>query len=97
MVCIACQTFALSALKYLKQGERFPSFFNLNLKLGNALISPVTPSARAMLAENHGTQIARLIQLRREAMTLPNTEKAYERLAVQLKEIDTVKVPSSAP
>ena len=30
-------------------------------------------------------------------MTLPNTEKAYERLAVQLKEIDTVKVPSSAP
>ena len=46
-----------------------------------------------MLAENHGTQIARLIQLRREAMTLPNTEKAYERLAVQLKEIDTVKGP----
>ena len=92
-VCIACQTFALSALKYLKQGERFPSFFNLNLKLGNALISPVTPSARAMLAENHGTQIARLIQLRREAMALPNTEKAYERLAVQLKEIDTVKGP----
>ena len=92
-VCIACQTFALSALQYLKQGERFPSFFNLNLKLGNALISPVTPSDRAMLAENHGTQIARLIQLRREAMTLPNTEKAYERLAVQLKEIDTVKGP----
>ena len=30
-------------------------------------------------------------------MTLPNTEKAYERLAVLLKEIDTVKVPSSAP
>jgi hypothetical protein len=92
-VCIACQTFALSALKYLKQGERFPSFFNLNLKLGNALISPVTPSDRAMLAENYGAKIARLIQLRNEAMTLPNTEKAYERLAVLLQEIDVVKGP----
>ena len=92
-VCIACQTFALSALKYLKQGERFPSFFNLNLKLGNALISPVKPSDRAMLAENHGAKIARLIQLRREAMTLPNTEKAYESLAELLKEIDAVKGP----
>ena len=90
-VCIACQTFALSALQYLKQGERFPSFFNLNLKLGNALVSPVKSSDRAMLAENHGKKIARLIQLRREAMTLPNTEEAYERLAALLKEIDTVK------
>jgi hypothetical protein len=92
-VCIACQTFALSALKYLQQGERFPSFFNLNLKLGNALISPLKLSERAMLVENHGTQIARLIQLRREAMTLPNTEKAYERLSVLLQETDKVKGP----
>jgi hypothetical protein len=92
-VCIACQTFALSALKYLQQGERFPSFFNLNLKLGNALISPVKLSDRVMLAESHSTRIARLIQLRREAMTLPNTEKAYKRLATLLNEIDTVKDP----
>ncbi len=92
-VCIACQTFALSALKYLQQGERFPSFFNLNLKLGNALISPVRLSDRVMLAQSHGTKIARLIHLRREAMTLPNTENAYERLAPLLKKIDSVKDP----
>ena len=92
-VCIACQTFALSALKYLQQGERFPSFFNLNLKLGNALISPIRPEDRARLAEQHGQVIARLIKLRREAMTLPNTEDAYEHLSVLLKEIDETKTP----
>ncbi|HXV83410.1 MAG TPA: hypothetical protein VEG60_26415, partial [Candidatus Binatia bacterium] len=92
-VCIACQTFALSALKYLKQGERFPSFFNLNLKLGNALISPVKPEDRVKLAEQHSQAIARLIHLRREAMTLPNSEEAYEHLKVLQEEIDETKNP----
>ena len=92
-VCIACQTFALSALKYLRQGERFPSFFNINLKLGNALISPLQVADRAKLATDSGKAIAELIRLRRDAMSLPNTEKAYERLAALLKDTDEIKGP----
>ena len=92
-VCIACQTFALSALKYLKQGERFPSFFNLNLKLGSALVSPVRVADRVELSGTHGKTIAKLIQLRRKAVSLPNSEKAYDELVKLLKEIDSLKNP----
>lgn len=92
-VCIACQTFALSALKYLRQGERFPSFFNLNLKIGNALISPVKPADRAKLAKDHGKTISQLIKLRKEAMTLPNDAKSYDKLAALLRRVDEVKNP----
>ncbi len=92
-VCIACQTFALSSMRYLKQGERFPSFFNLNLKLGNALISPVRPSDRPQLAQKQFTEIAKLIQLRRKARLLANDEKAYEQLAKIFKQIQEIKTP----
>jgi Alw26I/Eco31I/Esp3I family type II restriction m6 adenine DNA methyltransferase len=92
-VCIACQTFALSALKYLRQGERFPSFFNLNLKLGNALISPVAPSARQELSRKHRSAIVRLMALRRQAVTLPDSPTAYETLANLLNEADALKTP----
>jgi hypothetical protein len=92
-VCIACQTFALSALKYLKQGERFPSFFNLNLKLGNALISPIKPSEQSEFARKHGESIAKLIRLRRKARRLPNSDKAYDDLAKLLTMIDEIKRP----
>ncbi|KAF0248878.1 MAG: hypothetical protein FD167_1723, partial [bacterium] len=92
-VCIACQTFALSSMRYLKQGERFPSFFNLNLKLGNALISPVRPSDRTQLARKQFREIAKLIQLRRRARLLPNDEKAYEELAKIFKQIQEIKTP----
>lgn len=92
-VCIACQTFALSSMRYLKQGERFPSFFNLNLKLGNALISPVQPSDRPQLAQKQVTEIAKLIQLRQKARLIPNDEKAYEELAKIFKQIQEIKTP----
>jgi hypothetical protein len=92
-VCIACQTFALSALKYLRQGERFPSFFNVNLKLGNALISPLKPTDRERLAKDYGKELSALIRLRREAMLLTSTKNAYERLAGLLHEIDDIKTP----
>src|SRR4030095_5758868 len=92
-VCIACQTFALSALKYLKQGERFPSFFYINLKLGNALISPVKLADRQMLADKFGGQIKEMIQWRRKAVTLENTAKAYEQLVSLLQKIDEIKRP----
>jgi hypothetical protein len=92
-VCIACQTFALSALKYLKQGERFPSFFNINLKLGNALISPVKLTDRQMLADKFGKKIKEMIQLRRKAATLKNTEEAYKELLNLLEKIDEIKRP----
>src|SRR4029453_5059754 len=92
-VCIACQTFALSALKYLKQGERFPSFFNINLKLGNALISPVKLADRQMLADKFGEQIKEMIQWRRKAVTLENTAKAYEQLVSLLQKIEEIKRP----
>ncbi len=92
-VCIACQTFALSSMRYLKQGERFPSFFNLNLKLGNALISPTRPSDRPQLAAKQGKELAKLIQLRRKARLIPNDEKAYEELAKIFKQIQELKTP----
>ncbi len=92
-VCIACQTFALSALKYLKQGERFPSFFNLNLKLGNALVSPVRVRDRADLSKKHAKAMSKLIHLRRKAVSLANSEKAYDELVKLLKEIDAIKTP----
>jgi hypothetical protein len=67
-VRIACHTFALSPLNYLKESERFPSFFNINLKVGNALISPVKPADRPKLAEHYGKEISELIALRRRAL-----------------------------
>ncbi|MDX6695265.1 MAG: hypothetical protein QOF02_2868 [Blastocatellia bacterium] len=90
---IACQTFTLSALKRIKQGERFPSFFNVNLKLGNALISPTKPGDRPELSRRHGKEIAGLIKLRREAKTLPNTERAYEKLATLFRKVDEIRAP----
>lgn len=92
-VCIACQTFALSALKYLRQGERFPSFFNINLKLGNALISPLTPYDRSGLAKKYGKELGQLVKLRLKAMTLPSTEESYQELKQLLKQIDEIKRP----
>lgn len=92
-VCIACQTFALSSMRHLKQGERFPSYFNINLKLGNALISPTRPADRARLAAEHGGEIAKLISLRRRAQSLPNTEEAYAELVGLFREADRVRLP----
>jgi hypothetical protein len=92
-VCIACQTFALSSMRHLKQGERFPSYFNINLKLGNALISPTRPADRARLAAEHGAEIAELIRLRRRAQSLPNTEEAYAELVELFREADRVRLP----
>jgi Alw26I/Eco31I/Esp3I family type II restriction m6 adenine DNA methyltransferase len=92
-VCIACQTFALSSMRYLKQGERFPSFFNINLKLGNALVSPTKPEDRDALAAKYHTEIAELIRMRRRARTLPNTEAAYAELRQLFQEADRVKKP----
>src|SRR5262249_18735285 len=92
-VCVACQTFALSALKYLKQGERFPSFFNLNLKLGNALLPVVKVEERHKLAASYGREIASLIKLRRKALSLANTEKAYAELAAILRTVGDAKAP----
>jgi hypothetical protein len=92
-VCIACQTFALSSMRHLKQGERFPSYFNINLKLGNALISPTRPADRARLAAEHNEEIAKLIRLRRRAQSLPNTEEAYAELVELFREADAVRTP----
>jgi Alw26I/Eco31I/Esp3I family type II restriction m6 adenine DNA methyltransferase len=92
-VCIACQTFALSSMRHLKQGERFPSYFNINLKLGNALISPTRPSDRARLAAEHSAEIAKLISLRQRARSLPNTEQAYGELVELFREADSVRLP----
>ena len=92
-VCIACQTFALSSMRHLKQGERFPSYFNINLKLGNALISPTRPEDRAQLAAEHGEEIAELIRLRRRAQSLPNTEEAYAELVNLFRKTDIVRLP----
>jgi Alw26I/Eco31I/Esp3I family type II restriction m6 adenine DNA methyltransferase len=92
-VCIACQTFALSSMRHLKQGERFPSYFNLNLKLGNALISPTRPADRARLAAEHGAEIAEMIRLRQRARSLPNTEEAYAELVELFNEVDRVRLP----
>ncbi|HEY0431178.1 MAG TPA: hypothetical protein VGC61_05150, partial [Pyrinomonadaceae bacterium] len=92
-VCIACQTFALSSMRHLKQGERFPSYFNINLKLGNALISPTRPTDVSRLSADHGEQIAKLIRLRRRAQTLPNTEEAYAELVELFREADRVRAP----
>lgn len=92
-VCIACQTFALSALKYLKQGERFPSFFNINLKLGNALISPVRPADRPRLADRYGAELGKLVRLRVKAMMLRSTASSYEELKGLLQQIDEIKKP----
>jgi hypothetical protein len=92
-VCIACQTFALSAIRYFEQSARFPSFFNLNLKLGNALISPVTTSRRANLANEHSQAIGKMVKLREEAKSLAVNDKAYGRLAELLKTIDEIKLP----
>lgn len=92
-VNIACQTFNLSALKHIEQGEKFPSFFNVNLKPGNALISPTRPNDRPELSRKYGKEIAELIKLRRESKTLPNTEQAYEKLATLVKKVDDIKAP----
>lgn len=92
-VCIACQTFALSSMRHLKQGERFPSFYNLNLKLGNALISPTRLSDRPELAREHQADIAKMIKLRRKAQTLPNTESSYAELVEIFKKLDEIKTP----
>jgi Alw26I/Eco31I/Esp3I family type II restriction m6 adenine DNA methyltransferase len=92
-VCIACQTFALSTMRHLKLGERFPSYFNINLKLGNALISPTRATDLARLAADHGEAIAELIQLRLRAQTLPNTEEAYTELAKIFRQVDRVRTP----
>ncbi|MFZ1096377.1 MAG: PD-(D/E)XK nuclease family protein [Xanthobacteraceae bacterium] len=92
-VCIACQTFALSAIRYFEQSARFPSFFNLNLKLGNTLISPVTTSRRANLANEHSQAIGKMVKLREEAKSLAVNDKAYGRLAELLKTIDEIKLP----
>jgi hypothetical protein len=92
-VCIACQTFALSAIRYFEQSARFPSFFNLNLKLGNALISPVAASQRATLAKEHSQAIGKMVKLREEAKSLAVNDKAYGRLAELLKRIDEIKLP----
>lgn len=92
-VRIACQTFALSSMRYVKQGERFPSFFNINLKVGNALISPSGPSGREELARKYGPELAKLIGLRRKAQTLQNTEEAYAELIELFREVDVIKRP----
>jgi hypothetical protein len=92
-VNVACQTFTLSSLDYIEQGERLPSFFNLNLKHGNALVSPTKPCDRAGLSRKHGKEIAELIKLRREAKTLPNTSQAYEALATLFRKIDEIRLP----
>jgi hypothetical protein len=92
-VCVACQTFALSAIKYLKQGERFPSFFNLNLKVGNALLPVVSVDDRQTLSALHGAAIASMIKLRRKAVCLPNTADAYADLAGLLRRVEEVKTP----
>jgi hypothetical protein len=92
-VRIACHTFALSPLNYLKESERFPSFFNINLKVGNALISPVKPADRPKLAEHYGKEISELIALRRRAKRLPSTTKGYETLKTLLERIEGIKKP----
>jgi hypothetical protein len=92
-VCIACQTFALSSMRHFKQGERFPSYFNINLKLGNALISPTKGADLASLAAEHGAKISALIRLRRRAQSLPNTEEAYAELVELFREMESVRTP----
>ncbi|HEX8072835.1 MAG TPA: hypothetical protein VF546_23015 [Pyrinomonadaceae bacterium] len=92
-VRVACQTFALAPLCHLKHAERFPSYFNVNLKHGNALISPTRPSDRARLAAEHGAQLAELIRLRRRAQSLPNTEAAYAELVELCRAAERVRRP----
>ncbi|HYG08491.1 MAG TPA: hypothetical protein VD835_00825, partial [Pyrinomonadaceae bacterium] len=92
-VNVACQTFTLSSLDYIEQVEGLPSFFNLNLKHGNALVSPTKPCDRAELSRKQGKEIGELIKLRREAKTLPDTSQAYEALATLFRKIDEIRSP----
>lgn len=39
-LCIGSQTLTLEALHYMEGEEKFPSFINVNLKCGNAFVSP---------------------------------------------------------
>lgn len=79
-VCIASQTFALSSLRYLPEGERFPSFFNVNLKLGNALINPIRPSEYAALSKKHRAALGEAVKLRHVAATTSDYQKLNDAL-----------------
>lgn len=92
-VRVACQTFALSPARRLRDGERFPSYFNTNLRHGNALVSPTRPEDRARLAAEHGAALAELIRLRRRAQGVPSVGGAYAELARLFAEADRVRLP----
>lgn len=80
-VCIASQTFALSSLRYLPEGERFPSFFNVNLKLGNALVNPVRTTEYEALSKKHHDAIGEAVRLRHLAATTSNYQELNDALA----------------
>ena len=68
-VYISSQVLTLSSLRMIRHGQHFPTFVNLNLKQGNALISPILLSAveNKMLSEEYGDIIREIIKIRREA------------------------------
>ena len=63
---VASNLLTLSSLTYKPHGVCFPSFINVNLKQGNALVVPMKPEQREAFADAWGDQIRDLIKLRRE-------------------------------
>jgi hypothetical protein len=63
---VASNLLTLSALTYKPHGVSFPSFINTNLKVGNALVIPLTPERRENLSEVYQEEIQRLIALRKK-------------------------------
>lgn len=63
---VASNLLTLSSLTYKPHGVCFPSFINVNLKQGNALVVPMKPEQREAFADAWGAQIRELIQLRRQ-------------------------------
>ena len=63
---IASNLLTLSALTYKRHGVCFPSFLHTSLKPGNALVTPLRASERDAFALAYGSQLATLIDLRRQ-------------------------------
>ncbi len=74
-VNVASNLLTLSALTYKPNGICFPSFVNVSLKQGNALIAPLRPEERAEFLAKYNGEILQLIDLRAQLRD-PNLERS---------------------
>lgn len=78
-VNVASNLLTLSALSYKPNGVCFPSFINVSLKQGNALISPLRPENRQAFLGHYKQELLQLLLLR-QRLRDPNLSRGQWKL-----------------